>query len=236
MIYSVYPLLSLYWNYCHSCIHLTFSEEWVNEIKKPMLYRIAYLDICVFVSNMEKNTQIHENTNMWYVSTMENSQWIKWPMLYVQDPAKQAGVEKQGSVTSHNWASSERRFCSRHITGCKSCGPWVAEETFQNFLEKTSAPQETVSPYKNETSGTNRPLLSESSFVWIFKEQQFSENAARALNDLFREIQDRKKRKMEIVFALLLFFIVDAATALQCYQCQAPVNRTLSSLELEWWL
>ena len=33
IIYSVYPLLSLYWNYCHSCIHLTFSEEWVNESK-----------------------------------------------------------------------------------------------------------------------------------------------------------------------------------------------------------
>ena len=113
----------------------------------------------------------------------------------VQDPAKQAGVEKRGSVTSHNWASSELRFCSRHSTGCKSCGPWVAEETFQNFLEKTSAPQETVSPYQNEISGTNRPLLSESSFVWIFKGQQFSENAARALNDWFREIQDRKREK-----------------------------------------
>ena len=86
-----------------------------ERIKKSMLYRIAYLDICVFVSTMEKNTQIHENTNMWYVSTMENSQWIKWPMLYVQDPAKQAGVEKRGSVTSHNWASSELRFCSHHI-------------------------------------------------------------------------------------------------------------------------
>ena len=114
----------------------------------------------------------------------------------VQNPAKQAGVEKRWSVTSHNWASSELRYCSHH-TGCKSCGPWVAEETFQNFLEKTSAPQETVSPYQNEISGTNRPLLSESSFVWIFKgqEQQFSENAATALNDLFREIQDRKREK-----------------------------------------
>ena len=47
---------------------------------------------------------------------------------------------------------------------------------------------------------------------------------------------EKRKRKMEFVFALLLLFMVDAATALQCYQCQAPVNRTLSSLELEWWL
>ena len=156
----------------------------------------------------------------------------------VQDPAKQAGVEKRAkrnkSQLSQFWAAL---LLISHHTGCKSCGPWVAEETFQNFLEKTSAPQKIVSPYQNETSGPNRPLLSESSFVWIFKEQQFSENAATALNDLFREIQDRKREKeMEFVFALLLLFMVDTATALQCYQCQAPVNRTLSSLELEWWL
>ena len=86
-----------------------------ERIKKPMLYRIAYLDICVFVSTMEKNTQIHENTNMWYVSTMENSQWIKWPMLYRIRQSRLAWRSER-SVTSHNWASSELRYCSHHIT------------------------------------------------------------------------------------------------------------------------
>ena len=69
------------------------------------------------------------------------------------------------------------------------------------------------------------------------KTLKFSEDVTRVVMDwLWRDSKEEKtKKELEmyfVVFHVLLFFL-EAATALQCYQCKSPVIRIWSSTDLE---